>query len=206
MSPKPEEPRRPDRKRARQREREAGLLEAAARDNVMLAPGGPPPPHRARVRRVWGACYRVNVFVGAGAASLRVAHSFFLRADGDGKALASSPAITRLYERRRPRGRPVALERQVCYDSDSRGEGPMRKDKSPGGWVVYLMAVPGKPGEVRAVCEQEEWDEMQRRQPGHHKLLREGIASEAEAEALARAGVVAAELAKLREKKRARRG
>jgi hypothetical protein len=81
----------------------------------------------------------------------------------------------------------------------------MRKNKAPAGWVVYKTTVHGKPGEVRAVCEQGEWDEMERQQPGHHKLVREGIASEAEAEALARAGVVAAEVAKLREKKLARR-
>jgi hypothetical protein len=82
----------------------------------------------------------------------------------------------------------------------------MRKNKSPGGWVVYTMAVHGKPGEVRAVCKQEEWDEMERQQPGHHKVIKKGIASEAEAEALARAGVVAAEQAKIQAKKLARRG
>jgi hypothetical protein len=82
----------------------------------------------------------------------------------------------------------------------------MRKAKAPAGWVVSRVAVHGKPGEVRAVCEQGEWDEMERQQPGHHKLIKEGIASEAEAEALARAGVVAAEQAKLNERKLARRG
>jgi hypothetical protein len=97
MSPKLEEERRPDRKRAEQQEQEAGLLEAAVRDNVLSGLGSPPGLQRVQVRRVWGDCYRVNVFVGAGAASLRVAHSFFLRADEDGKVLASSPAITRLY-------------------------------------------------------------------------------------------------------------
>jgi hypothetical protein len=82
----------------------------------------------------------------------------------------------------------------------------MGKAKAPAGWVVYGMAVRGKPGEVRAVCEQGEWDEMEAAGPGGRKLVREGIASEAEAEALARAGVVAAEQAKLLEKKLARRG
>jgi hypothetical protein len=41
--------------------------------------------------------YRVNVFVGADAASARVAHSFFVEADGNGKILSSSPAVARLY-------------------------------------------------------------------------------------------------------------
>jgi hypothetical protein len=81
----------------------------------------------------------------------------------------------------------------------------MRKTKAPAGWVVYRITVHGKPGEVRAVCEQGEWEEMERQQPGLHKLVRKGIASEAEAEALARAGVVAAEQAKLLEKKLARK-
>jgi hypothetical protein len=39
----------------------------------------------------------VNVFVGDDAASLKVAHSYFLQADGDGRVLTSSPAITRAY-------------------------------------------------------------------------------------------------------------
>src|SRR5262245_3484340 len=97
MSPKLDEERRSDRKRAEQQGPEAGLLEAAVRDNVLSELGSPPGLQRVQVRRLWGGCYRVNVFVGAGAASLRVAHSFFLRADGDGRALASSPAITRVY-------------------------------------------------------------------------------------------------------------
>jgi len=86
----------------------------------------------------------------------------------------------------------------------------MRKAKAPApapaGWVVYGVAVHGKPGEARAVCAQGEWDEMERQQPGLHKLIKKGIASEAQAEALARAGVVAAEAAKLQAKKLARRG
>jgi hypothetical protein len=82
----------------------------------------------------------------------------------------------------------------------------MRKTKAAAGWVVYGVAAHGKPGEVRAVCEQGEWDEMESASPGHHKLIKKGIASEAETEALARAGVVAAEQAKVLERKLARRG
>jgi hypothetical protein len=37
-----------------------------------------------------------------------------------------------------------------------------------------------------AVCEQSEWDEMELQRPGYHKLLRAGIASETEAELIAR--------------------
>ncbi len=76
---------------------EAGLLEAVVRDAVTSALGGPPGPHRVQVKRLWEGRYRVNVLVGGDAASLRVAHSYFVEADGDGKILASSPAVARLY-------------------------------------------------------------------------------------------------------------
>jgi hypothetical protein len=39
----------------------------------------------------------VNVFVGKSATSARIAESFFLTADDEGKILVSSPEITRLY-------------------------------------------------------------------------------------------------------------
>jgi hypothetical protein len=53
-------------------------------------------------------------------------------------------------------------------------------------WVVYLMTLPNKPDAMRAVCEQAEWEEMERVRPGYHKLLQSGIRSEREAELLAR--------------------
>ncbi len=53
-------------------------------------------------------------------------------------------------------------------------------------WVVYRMTIHGKAGQVNAVCEQDEWNAMEERQPGYHTLVRSGIASEAEAEKLAR--------------------
>jgi hypothetical protein len=53
-------------------------------------------------------------------------------------------------------------------------------------WVVYEMGLPKQSQGMNAVCVQSEWEEMQRRQPGLHKLVRAGIASEAEAERLAR--------------------
>ncbi len=92
MSTKQEEQRR-----AEQRAQEAGLLEAVVRDSVLGQLGRPAHPHRVQVTRVWGGHYRVNVLVGPDATSLRVAHSYFLEADEDGKVLASSPAITRAY-------------------------------------------------------------------------------------------------------------
>jgi hypothetical protein len=84
-------------KRADQKAQEAGLLEAVVRDNVLGDLGKPPGLHRIQVSCVWGDSYRVNVFIGPNVSSFKVAHSYFLKADGDGKILASSPAITRLY-------------------------------------------------------------------------------------------------------------
>ena len=76
---------------------EGGLLEAVVRDNVLSELGRPVDLRLVQVKCVWGDNYRVNVYVGSGAASLEVAHSYFLKADGNGKILTSSPAITRTY-------------------------------------------------------------------------------------------------------------
>lgn len=53
-------------------------------------------------------------------------------------------------------------------------------------WVVFRMNVSGHPVGVSAVCEQGEWEAMELAEPGRHELVRGGIRSEAEAEALAR--------------------
>jgi hypothetical protein len=53
-------------------------------------------------------------------------------------------------------------------------------------WVVYARTVKKEEGVRNVVCEQGEWDEMERAKPGAHPLIKEGIASEAEAERLAR--------------------
>jgi len=78
----------------------------------------------------------------------------------------------------------------------------MKKHLTAEMWVVYVMTVHGKREGVNAVCEQAEWDAMELSQPGYHKLVREGITSEAEAEKLARDGQQVAELAKAATKKR----
>jgi hypothetical protein len=59
----------------------------------------------------------------------------------------------------------------------------LRKNVS---WVVYKMRIHGKETERRAVCEQSEWDAMERLQPGLYTLVQSGIATEGEAERLAR--------------------
>lgn len=53
-------------------------------------------------------------------------------------------------------------------------------------WVVYKMTLHGKLPGPNAVCEQDEWDEMERTRPGYHILVKGGITNEPEAERLAR--------------------
>jgi hypothetical protein len=57
--------------------------------------------------------------------------------------------------------------------------------RNTGPWVVYQTLIKGEAG-PRAVCEQAEWEVMERDRPGLHTLVRAGIASEGEAERLAR--------------------
>jgi hypothetical protein len=76
---------------------EDGMLEAVVRDKVLERLGQPAGNHRIQVKCVWGDNYRVNVFVGAGVAAFKIAHSYFLFADKDGKILNCSPPIARIY-------------------------------------------------------------------------------------------------------------
>lgn len=64
---------------------------------VLHALGQPGNLHRVQVRRLWGDYYRVNIFVGVDAASAKVAHSYFLAADGKGNIATSNPAIRKEY-------------------------------------------------------------------------------------------------------------
>lgn len=63
---------------------------------------------------------------------------------------------------------------------------------APVSWVVYLMTIGKRSAAMHAVCEQSEWAAMEQSWPGHHKLVRNGIATEVEAEALARSFAAAA--------------
>ena len=63
----------------------------------------------------------------------------------------------------------------------------MSKAEKSVSWVVYLRTVHHPAEEAKAaVCEQSEWDEMERARPGYHTLVRSGITNEAEAELQAR--------------------
>ena len=66
-------------------------------EQVLHALGEPGDLLRVQVRQLWPDRYRVNVCVGADAASVTVADSYFLQVDGDGNIVASAPKITRRY-------------------------------------------------------------------------------------------------------------
>lgn len=53
-------------------------------------------------------------------------------------------------------------------------------------WVVYLMTMHSNKPQVNAVCEQSEWDAMEKDRPGYHTLVQAGITSESEADKIAR--------------------
>ena len=65
--------------------------------HVMHTLGQPGHLHGVQVRHLWEDHYRVNILVGLDAASVKVAHSYFLVADGQGNILGSTPEITRRY-------------------------------------------------------------------------------------------------------------
>ena len=65
---------------------------------VLEAMGCPDALQGVRVRPLWGDCYRVNILVGADTASARIAHSYFLIVDKDGRIRTATPALTRRYE------------------------------------------------------------------------------------------------------------
>jgi hypothetical protein len=62
----------------------------------------------------------------------------------------------------------------------------MSKTEKVVSWVVYRMTIHGKPNSVNAVCNQDEWEAMERAKPGYHTLILAGITNEGEAERLAR--------------------
>lgn len=53
-------------------------------------------------------------------------------------------------------------------------------------WVVYRMSPLQSPIAGIVVCQQNEWESMEKARPGYHTIIQGGIPSEAEAEKLAR--------------------
>jgi hypothetical protein len=63
-------------------------------------------------------------------------------------------------------------------------------DDTTGPWVVYLRTLHGRQTPMNVVCEQGEWDAMELANPGQYTLVMEGIASEGEADRIARGRAV----------------
>jgi hypothetical protein len=70
-------------------------LHSVIAEQVLHALGKPGARHRVQVRSLWEDFFRINILVGEDAVSLKVANSYFLKTDGAGNILESSPAITR---------------------------------------------------------------------------------------------------------------
>ena len=66
-------------------------------EQVVHLLGTPDDLLKVQVRGVGSDRYRVNVFVGKDVTSGRIAHSYFLTADGEGNILTSSPDVARVY-------------------------------------------------------------------------------------------------------------
>jgi hypothetical protein len=62
----------------------------------------------------------------------------------------------------------------------------MRPTEECHSWVVYRMTLSKGAVGGNVVCEQREWDALELARPGFHTLIRAGIATEQEAEKLAR--------------------
>lgn len=62
----------------------------------------------------------------------------------------------------------------------------MRETEKIVSWVVYRKTIHSKVNGVNAVCEQGEWEAMEKASPGYHTLILAGITNEGEAERLAR--------------------
>jgi hypothetical protein len=76
---------------------ERETLSDLIREQVIHALGPPMDLRSVQVRKVWADHYRVNLIVGESAGSVRVAHSYFLVVDSDGRLIGSTPKITKLY-------------------------------------------------------------------------------------------------------------
>ncbi|QJW94475.1 hypothetical protein [Frigoriglobus tundricola] len=76
----------------------------------------------------------------------------------------------------------------------------MRTTETCHAWVVYRMTLHGNAVAGNVVCEQREWEALERARPGFHTLLHSGIKTEQEAEKLAR-GTAGATLPRSSKKK-----
>jgi hypothetical protein len=78
-----------------QHRREA--LNAVIGEQVIHILGEPSNLLQTQVRLLWNNSYRVNLLVGADAASAKVVNSYFVKTDSDGNILESTPKLTKQY-------------------------------------------------------------------------------------------------------------
>jgi hypothetical protein len=76
---------------------ERETLNDLIREQVIQALGKPMDLRNVQVRKIWNDHYRVNVIVGESAASVSIAHSYFLVIDSEGRLIAATPKITKQY-------------------------------------------------------------------------------------------------------------
>ncbi|MCE9532270.1 MAG: hypothetical protein K8T89_14290, partial [Planctomycetes bacterium] len=67
------------------------------KEQVIQALGKPTDLRTVQVRKVWKDHYRVNIYVGSSAVSVRISNSYLLKVDGDGSLIAAMPPITKQY-------------------------------------------------------------------------------------------------------------
>jgi hypothetical protein len=72
-------------------------LALAVGASVMKVLGRPEHLFRVSAVRLWANQYRVNVQTGVDAVSVRIAHSYFVSTDENGKIIESVPPIARCY-------------------------------------------------------------------------------------------------------------
>lgn len=73
------------------------LVKAVISKQVFSSLGQPDNLQSLQVRHLWTDHFRVNIFIGADAASAQLAHSYFLNVNSDGNILSSEPVIKRVY-------------------------------------------------------------------------------------------------------------
>jgi hypothetical protein len=73
------------------------LLRTLIGEQVMHVLGEPAAFLQVQVRSLWANHYRVNVFTGENLTAARIANSYFLSVDGDGRIAISTPTLTKQY-------------------------------------------------------------------------------------------------------------
>lgn len=68
-------------------------LGALIAEQVLHRLGPPEDLRQVQVRPLWENYFRVNVLVGPDTASVKVAHSYFLKVDDDGNIVESVPVL-----------------------------------------------------------------------------------------------------------------